>query len=52
MGADIIMSDGSSLGGSSQPLGGIFWDPNQRSPAAEPTTYQLVESQLRKALAS
>jgi two-component system, sensor histidine kinase PdtaS len=46
-----IVSDERSSGASSQPQGGIFWNPDRSLPAAEPTSYRLVEIQLRKALA-
>jgi len=50
-GADIVIDEHSSGGGSSLPPGVIFRNPDQYSPAAEPANYRLVEIQLRKALA-
>jgi len=50
-GADIVIDEHSSGGGSGLPPGVIFRNPDQCSPAAEPTNYRPVEAELRKALA-
>lgn len=50
-GADIVIDEHSSGGGSSLPPGVIFRNKHQYSSAAEPANYRLVEIQLRKALA-